>query len=171
MRDEIDEDRELGLPPLPERLQPPARRRPVAPFAPRRGWAQADTARRAFALSALVIAPALFFGPFRWVAMAWLAPTLAPPAYYSMARVLRPARRSAPRSRLDDVLITSDELRHWTAAVATALATPVLSMLLFWKLGFDIDEWPLALLLYLGIPALFLGVVTLLWGAAAHLRR
>ena len=162
------EDRLLGLEPLPRVAQ---RQRPVTRWAPRQGWALASRPRRAFACATLVLAPVLFLGPFWHGWLAWLAATLGPPTYYSLARVLRPTTGRAGVAP-DEQLLLLDNTRHLAAATATAFATPVLGYFFSQRAGWpDATAWPAALFLYLGVPAMTMGLVTLVWGALTRVRR
>ncbi|MFC6006666.1 hypothetical protein [Angustibacter luteus] len=131
----------------------------------------ASGTRRTFACATLVLAPVLFLGPFWYGWLAWVAATLGPPAYYSLARVLRPTTGRAGVAP-DEELLLLDNARHLMAATATAFATPVLGYFLSQRARWpDATNWPAELFLYLGVPALTMGLVTLVWGAVTRLRR
>lgn len=179
------------VPPLPPRE--PA----VLPWAPGRGWSRAGLAHRTMAVASLPVVIAQV-GLAVWTlvdqpggvvgtsqgtsAVGWLmlvSYLLAPPTFYAAARVLRPhVRRGGERAA-----------RHLMAATATALALPVLTMLITAKLVSapesanlanllgvppvltpNIDN-QLAVQILLGVPAFLLGLVTSLWGLAAAVVR
>lgn len=127
---------------------------------PSAGWAQADWPRRVFALAALpltlVLAVLLSAGVFDSGDL-YLIPfcttvLLGPPAYYSLARVLRPHPRQLERTS-----------RHLLASTATSFATlPLVEN----EAGDG-----LVMAFALGLPAFGLGVLTLAWGATAGVVR
>ncbi|MGN6612350.1 MAG: hypothetical protein ACTHLJ_11290 [Angustibacter sp.] len=130
----------------------------VTPFAPALGWHVADLPRRAFAVLCVVLLPGLVW-------LAWsgrsgsavlLALTVGPPSCYSLARVLRPHRSPSPERTW----------RHGLASTATSAAVPVVAVLVQDAVGPIAHDAGLAMV-FLGVPAAFLGLVTSLWGLVA----
>jgi len=128
----------------------------VVPVHPVRGWAAADTPRRVAALAALPVAAVYLLG----AALPWLSGPATvvlvlagPPAFYSLARVLRPYAPGGERT-----------VRHWAAATSTAYSLPGLMMM-----SLAVDEEGFGLLLAL-VAALGC-VVTVAWGLLAFLAR
>ena len=135
----------------------------VTPFDPRWGWAAADRPRRAFAVLALVVVPALvaltWTGHPGWTAL--LALTLGPPSCSSLARVLRPHRApSAERT-----------WRHGLAGTATSAAVPVLTVMALDAVSSLGSNDGVGVVVLLGVPAAFLGFVTVIWGSVAFAGR
>lgn len=130
----------------------------VTPFAPALGWRVADLPRRAFAVLCVVLLPGLVW-------LAWsgrsgsavlLALTVGPPSCYSLARVLRPHRSPSPERTW----------RHGLASTATSAAVPVVAVLVQAGVAPTTDDGGLAVV-FLGVPAAFLGLVTGMWGLVA----
>jgi hypothetical protein len=140
----------------------PLATRPVpllVPFAPRRGWALADTGRRTAAVLALPLVLLVSLLTLaesssdlsHAVLISWVL--LGPTTFYSLARVLRPEPRSAERTP-----------RHLLSGTATAFAVPTLvDQLLVQGDG--------AVMIGFGCPAAVLGALTLAWGLVALLVR
>jgi peptidoglycan/LPS O-acetylase OafA/YrhL len=127
----------------------------VLPFHAVRGWREADPARRGFALvclGMLALWP-LLLTTSDDVANGFVLVTAClpgPPAFYSLARVLRPhVGRSAER-----------DSRHWIAATSTCFGICTV-------LGLVLDS-PVAVLAF---PATLGLVLTLPWGFVALLVR
>lgn len=151
----------------------PGRPVPVLPLTPARGWREADVWRRGFAV--LLLPLLLTVGALAYLAppstpdrvaagetvLLWLSALLGPPACYSAARVLR--------RHLPDGSRAERAARHWCAAIGTALAVPVLLLVL------PLPGLPtglgLATAFGAGIPAAFLFPLTLVWGVVAALVR
>lgn len=127
----------------------------VLPFHAVRGWRDADTARRALALACLAMLALwpLFLTPSDDVANGFVLVTAClpgPPAFYSLARVLRPhVGRSAER-----------DCRHWIAATSTCFGICTV-------LGLAFDS-PVVVLAF---PATLGLLLTLPWGFIALLVR
>jgi hypothetical protein len=143
---------------------------------PRAGWAAADLPRRVFAVvwvaAVLVVAASALAArqPLEGPAVGVLALVVllvGPPASYSAARVLRPhVGRSTERLA-----------RHWAAAVATPYGVATLATLAAVGDGEGVTRWwllgsaAIPMLLFAGLTALFLGVLTMAWGLVALLWR
>ncbi len=129
----------------------------VLPLRPGLGWNFADRPRRAFAVLGLALLacwPVLlrFGGEVGDTAVALSALTIGPPAFYSLARILRP-------HLVED---TERELRHWCASTTTCFGVAVLIALTV--AGGDL----VALFI---VPALLGLNVTLAWGVVAMVVR
>lgn len=134
-------------------LPPTAYEPLVVPLDPVAGWRTADAGRRSAAVLALPLALLVSLAATTGalpdgVLYGWIG--AGPAAFYSLARVLRPERRSAERTP-----------RHLLAAAATALAVPTIACLL--APSGDTDE----VVIGYGTPAFVLGVLTAAWGLGA----
>ncbi len=149
----------------------------VLPFAARRGWREADVARRAFA----ILCPVLVLGwvaslPLSWerldaagdglgfqLALAIFTAVVffgGPPACYSAARILRPHPAGTGGER---------QVRHWCAAIATAYGVALLT----WISGLERGLTPIgfgAEWTYIA-AASSLGPVTVVWGLVVAAQR
>lgn len=136
---------------------PAAGRSPlVVPLDPARGWATADVPRRVAAVAALPVVVLYLAGAAATTlpgAAATLLLLAGPPAFYSLARVLRPYAPGGERT-----------VRHWAAATSTAYSVPGLALL---TLGIDDDGFGIMLALVAALG----GIVTALWGLVAFLVR
>lgn len=152
----------------------------VLPFRPRQGWREAGRSQRAFA----VLCALLLLGWLASLSVTWdqldaldrgshatafrvvayvatlLVLVAGPPACYAAARVLRPHPPGTSGERV---------ARHWCAATATAYGAALLTWAGGFERGFPLSSFGAGWIYILVAPVL--GLVSLVWGVVAALRR
>lgn len=153
----------LIAPPPPPALPPP-----VLSFAPETGWRAASRARRLLAVSPplLLLLFAVGIGTASPV-LIYAAVLMLAPAFGALARVLRPYPRGIP--------LGERRARHAIAAACMAVGVPLALVVggVFAVAPTDdgADQDRILGLFWLGVPALLLGGLTVVWGVGASLVR